>query len=112
MVLRISDLTSPDIIDYHLIKVDRQTKPSPEIQKLVDEGRRSLRKQMSQDLNKVIAKSEQNYPSRLGRTPLLGNFLADAIRESTGSEIALDSGELYGDGLKKKGQLQSQMFTA
>lgn len=101
MVLRISDITAPDIIDYHLIKVDGKTKPNVEIEKLITEGRRSLQKQLNTDLTKVIANAEQNYPSQLGRTPLLGNFLADAIRESSASEIALDSGELYGEGLRK-----------
>jgi 5'-nucleotidase/UDP-sugar diphosphatase len=99
MLLKISSQGPPQLVDYNMIPVTQDIPDDENIAQLIKTGQSVEDQRFKQTLTEVVATSNKNYFTHKERAPLIGNFLADSMREATGSEVALDSGYLYGDNL-------------
>jgi 2',3'-cyclic-nucleotide 2'-phosphodiesterase (5'-nucleotidase family) len=95
LVLNLKGNRQYSFLDYKLHKVT-QTKDA-QIEAQVQQGLHDLQIQFNEDLSMPISYATKTYQSQYEAVPLIGNLIADAMREATQSDIAYDSGNLYGE---------------
>ncbi len=92
---------SAKLIDYKMVEVPRSAPEDPVVRELINKGLVSLQNKFNHRLETVITHVARDYYTHKVKAPVVGNILADAMREAAGTQIAFDSGKLYADLLEK-----------
>ncbi|MCC6278891.1 MAG: bifunctional metallophosphatase/5'-nucleotidase [Oligoflexia bacterium] len=83
------------ILDYQVLKIP--THEDLQMSLAVKSGLKDLQSLFPVALTTPISFSEKKYYTHYEGAPIIGNLLADSIREATNSDVAYDSGQLYGE---------------
>jgi len=91
----------PRLKSYKLYPITPDLPEDAQVAQAVQESRSVVQQYFNVDLNEDVAESKDNFDASTVHFPVLGNFLADVLREVAQADIALDFGQLYGLGLTK-----------
>jgi 2',3'-cyclic-nucleotide 2'-phosphodiesterase (5'-nucleotidase family) len=87
----------PKILSYELVPVDMEGPRNPEQDRYLQEAEAALERLYGPDLRKPIGKSEVRLVSGDRGPTAFAQFAADAMREATGAELAVDVGAFHGN---------------
>jgi 5'-nucleotidase/UDP-sugar diphosphatase len=92
--------------DYTLLPVDRKTPPLPEVQNFVDELKQGIVATYGEVYQQVLARATRDLemttnPKQPKRDSAMGNLITDALREKTGTDIAITANGVISEGIFK-----------
>jgi 5'-nucleotidase / UDP-sugar diphosphatase len=102
LIVNLDTPRKPRVLNYYLEKVVNEIPEDPHVKALIDAGLGELQKQFPRKLDSVVAQASRNYGLHQVKAPIIGNIIADSLREKAGADIAIDTGKLY-NGLIEEG---------
>jgi 5'-nucleotidase / UDP-sugar diphosphatase len=92
--------------DYALLPVDRKTPPLPEVQNVVDDLKLGIVATYGDVYHTTLARATRDLemttnPKQPRRDSAMGNLITDALREKTGTDIAITANGVISEGIFK-----------
>lgn len=94
------------VVDYTLLPVDRKIPPLPEVQNVVDEFKLGIVAKYGDVYRTTLARATRDLemstnPKQPKRDSAMGNLITDALREETGTDIAITANGVISEGIFK-----------
>ncbi len=94
------------VLDYTLLPVDRKTPPLPEVQNVVDDLKLGIVATYGDVYHMTLARATRDLemttdPRQPKRDSAMGDLITDALREKTGTDIAITANGLISEGIFK-----------
>jgi 5'-nucleotidase/UDP-sugar diphosphatase len=106
------------VLDYKLMEVDKKVPPLPEVQNVVDELKAGIVATYNDDVyHSTLARATRDLemstnPKQPRRDTPIGNLITDALREKTGTDIAITANGMISEGLFKGPIVGADVFRA
>jgi 5'-nucleotidase/UDP-sugar diphosphatase len=105
------------VLDYTLLPVDRKTRPLPEVQNVVDELKAGIVAKYGDVYHTTLARATRDLemstnPKQPRRDSALGNLVTDALRDLTGTDIALTANGLMTEAIFQGPIVGADVFRA
>jgi 5'-nucleotidase len=105
------------VLDYTLVEVDKKVSPLPEVQTVVDELKAGILQMYGDVYGTVLARATRDLdmntnPRQPRRDSPMGNLITDALRDLTGTDIAITANGLISEGIFRGPIVGADVFRA